>query len=120
MPVKGVNQVRKNLTGLIGNIRGDLTRKTVTEILITGQNYAVLLTPVDTSNLVNSRFMEIKNDSNGFIGRVGYTAAYAAYVHDGGEKNWQKPGSESEFLRKGFERDGKEAIQQIIKRSYKV
>lgn len=121
MPVTGVNKVNKNMSRLVGNIRGKLTRKTVTEIMIAGQQWAVLLTPIDTSNLINSRFLEVVNSSNGnFTGRVGYTAEYAKYVHDGGEKNWQKPGAEDEFLKKGFERDGKEDIEQIIKRNYKL
>ena len=122
MPVTGIDKVNKNMSRLVGKIRGEITRKTVTEIMITGQQWAVLLTPVgDTSNLINSRFLEIVNSSNGnFTGRIGYTAAYARYVHDGGEKNWQKSGAESEFLKKGFERDGKEDIEQIIKRNYKL
>lgn len=121
MPVTGVSKVNANMKKLVGRIRGEITRKTVTEIMITGQQWAVLLTPVDTSNLINSRFLEVLNSANGnFTGRVGYTAAYAQFVHDGGEKNWQKTGAESEFLRKGFERDGKEDIEQIIKRNYKL
>lgn len=122
MPTKGVDKVNQNMSRLVGKIRGELTRKTVTEIMITGQAHAVLLTPVgDTSNLINSRFLEIINSSNGnFTGRVGYTAAYAKFVHDGGEKNWQKAGAEAEFLQKGFERDGREDINQIIKRNYKL
>lgn len=41
---------------------------------------AALLTPVDTSNLINSRFVSV-NDYLGFIeGRVGYTARYARAV----------------------------------------
>ena len=120
MPVTGIDKVNKNFSKLVGKISGELTRKTVTEIMITGQAHAVLITPVDTSNLINSRFLEITNNASGFTGRAGYTAAYARFVHDGGEKNWQKAGAESEFLKKGFERDGGEDITQIIQRNYKL
>ena len=126
MPVTGIDSVNKEIGMLVGRLSGELTRKTITEVLITGQNYAVLLTPVDTSNLINSRFTQIINNADGtFTGRVGYTAAYADYVHKGLSKtgqplNFQKPGSEAEFLRKGFERDGADEIKQIIKRNYSV
>lgn len=119
MPVKGINEVNKRIKSTLNDISGDITRKTMTQVLMTGQNHSLELTPVDTSNLINSRFMQIQNFSNGFRGTVGYTANYAKYVHDGGPKNWQKLGAEDRFLEKGFEENMPE-LRQIIINGYKI
>lgn len=120
MPIRGGRDVRRNFSRVVGRIAGPLTERVVTEILIIGEGYAVNLTPVDTSNLVNSRFRQVRNSGTGTIGMIGYTAAYAAAVHDGGEKNWQKADAEDEFLKKGFERDGRADIAAHIRRSYRL
>lgn len=118
MPIKGGNNVRRKMARELRNIAGPLTEKVVTEILIIGEGYAVNLTPVDTSNLINSRYRRIQSTATGTIGIIGYTAAYAAAVHEGGPKNWQKASAEDKFLEKGFSRDGKADIAAHIKRRY--
>lgn len=120
MAIKGGNRIRSNMRQTVRNIAGAKTNKIVTEILIIGEGYAVNLTPVDTSNLVNSRYRRVTNSATGTIGLIGYTSAYAAAVHDGPERNWQKSGAEAGYLRKGFERDGKADIEAHIRRSYKL
>lgn len=119
MPVKGIDQVNRRIKSTLENIDSVVTRKVITEVLMTGQNHAVMLTPVDTSNLINSRFLQIKNTGYGFTGQAGYTANYAKYVHDGGPKNWQKIGAEDKFLEKGFEENLPE-LRQIIIDGYKI
>lgn len=116
--VKGVDKVNANIQKIVGRITTTATREAVTKALIIGQQYAVMLTPIDTAALINSRFMQVVNTATGFTGRVGYTASYAAFVHDGGPKNWQKTGAEDEFLRKGFERDGRAEIDAVIRAEY--
>lgn len=121
MPVRGIAQANRNLEQiLVKDISERKARQAITKALIIGQQYAVDLTPVDTANLINSRFTQIINTPTGFTGRVGYTANYAKFVHDGGPKNWQKPGAEDEFLRKGFERDGLEEIDAIIREEMRI
>ncbi|MDF3917517.1 hypothetical protein P3W43_01465 [Salinicola salarius] len=119
MPIKGGRNVRRNFARTVGRIAGPLTDRVVTEILIIGEGYAVNLTPVDTSNLINSRFRQVTSTTTGTKGVVAYTAEYAAAVHDGGEKNWQKAAAEDEFLAKGFQRDGRADIEAHIRRSYR-
>ena len=119
MPVKGIDQVNKRIKSTLENIDSVVTRKVITEVLMTGQNHAVMLTPVDTSNLINSRFIQIQNNGTTFKGMAGYTANYAKYVHDGGPKNWQKIGAEDKFLEKGFEENMPE-LRQIIIDGYKI
>lgn len=119
MPVRGGRNVRRNAKRHIGRIAGSQTERVVTELLIIGEGYAVDLTPVDTANLINSRYRRITNEQTGTKGLIGYTAEYAAAVHDGGPKNWQKPDAEDQFLRRGFERDGIGDIRAHIRRSYR-
>ena len=131
--------VRKALRNLMDDITGPKSEKVITQALIVGGTYADLLTPIDTGNLLRSRFREVVKSGNGWVGRYGYTAAYAAAVHgmsgklDGqprghfgktkagqefgggtGKGNYWDPNAEPEFLTKGFERDGLEKIRQII------
>lgn len=132
--------VRKNLEALTKKIAGPMSQKTVTEVLLIGGMYADLLTPIDTGNLLRSRFREITQKGNGaWTGKYGYTAAYAAAVHGASGKlkgqprehfgktragvefgggtgvgNYWDPDAEPEFLTKGFERDGLDAIKKTI------
>lgn len=141
MPLKGVKQAKAATKKLVGRIAGDLTERTVTEILIIGAGYAALLTPVDTSLLKNSQYRQVTHVFGATFGRVGYTAAYAAAVNAASGKlkgkpradfgttragqafgggtgvgTYWAPGGEPDFLRKGFERDGKDDIKAAIKR----
>ena len=116
--VKGVQQTNAALSRLVGKITTTTTHTALTKALMIGRQYATMLTPVDTSNLINSVFLRVDPSATGFTGRVGYTAAYAPFVHDDGPKNWQKPGAEDEFLKKGFERDGRAEITAALRGEY--
>lgn len=134
MPLKGVKEAKAATKALVGRIAGDLTERTVTEILIIGQGEAAVLTPVATSVLINSQFRRVTASAGGVHGRVGYTAAYAAAVNAakgtllGTETprypatlgNVWDPGAEPDFLRKGFEEKGADAIKAAIKRGMKL
>ena len=76
----------------------------VTQALILGASEASLMTPVDTSTLLNSQFRNVAKDGSKIVGTVGYTAEYAKYVHDPNVKQrFRRSTAEKEFLRKGFE-----------------
>lgn len=133
--------VRRALRNLMGDITGPRSQKVITQALIIGGMYADLLTPQDTGNLLRSRFREVTPSGNGWVGRYGYTAAYAAAVHGASGKlkgqpranfgstsfgggtgigNYWDPKAEPEFLTKGFERDGAAKIEQVIIAGMKV
>lgn len=77
----------------------------MTQALILGASEASALTPIDTSNLLNSQYRDVSQDGPKVQGRVGYTAEYAAAVHDpDNPQNFRRASAEKEFLRKGFER----------------
>ena len=76
----------------------------VTQALIIGASEASVMTPVDTSTLLNSQFRSVAKEGSKIVGTVGYTAEYAKYVHDPKVKQrFRRSTAEKEFLKKGFE-----------------
>ena len=76
----------------------------VTQALILGASEASVMTPVDTSTLLNSQFRKVDKEGSKIVGTVGYTAEYAKYVHDPNVKQrFRRSTAEKEFLKKGFE-----------------
>lgn len=76
----------------------------VTQALILGASEASVMTPVDTSTLLNSQFRRVDKEGSRIVGTVGYTAEYAADVHDPNIKQkFRRSTARKEFLRKGFE-----------------
>ena len=142
--VRGTQDVKRNMRKIVGKITGTMTEKAVTKILIAGQAASDAITPIDSGNLINSKFREVKRTTTGYRGTTGYTAEYAKWVHEMSGKlkgqprahfgktregvefgggtgvgNYWDPNAEPKFLKKGFERDAADEIQQIIKSSYK-
>ena len=128
------NTAAKGYKKLIGQIRGATTEQAVTKISIVGQANASSLTPADTNNLRNSQFRNVQATATGWSASVGYTANYALYVHEAkgtllgtatprgkaSRGNVWDPGAEPEFLRKGFEREGRQEIERILTVEYRI
>ncbi|WP_068445048.1 hypothetical protein [Providencia heimbachae] len=142
--VKGIQSVMGNINSTLQLIATQTTARVMQEISITGAAHAALLTPIDTSNLINSQYRQLSKISTGYEARVGYSANYAAAVSQmkgklkgqpredfgktqsgisfgggTGKGNYWDPNAEPDFLRKGFENAAPE-IQEIIKRAYKI
>lgn len=76
----------------------------MTQALILGASEASVMTPIDTSTLLNSQYRNVEQDGERIVGTVGYTAEYAMPVHDPDNKqNFRRASAEKEFLSKGFE-----------------
>lgn len=133
MAVKGVSKVNKNIRNKINQINNIISPRTMQQVMITGMTFVARITPIDTSNLINSQYRELTPTPKGWNGKVGYTANYAAYVNNAkgtlkgkkrtGKKskgNYWDPNAEPNFINKGFERDGKEAIEKVIRDGYKI
>lgn len=144
MTIRGIEAAKRRTTAIVGRITAN-SERAVTEVLIIGQGYAAAMTPVDTGNLINSQYREVHTGPNGIEGRVGYTAAYAAAVHEmsgklkgqprrdfgttrsgqgfgggTGQGNYWDPDAEPGFLRKAFEEDGKADIDAAIRRNMRL
>ena len=138
MAVRGLEQAIKKTNEIARDIAEVRAERGVTACLVTGQAFASMLTPVDTSFLINSQYRSVKSEKGRVIGAVGYTALYAAAVHgmsgklkgkprghfgktkDGvefgggtGNGRYWDPAAEPGFLTKGFE-DNKELIDQAF------
>lgn len=77
----------------------------MTQALVLGASEASVLTPIDTSKLLNSQYRQVRQEGSKIVGTVGYTADYALPVHDPSHpQNFRRPSAAKEFLSKGFER----------------
>ena len=97
-------RVKNDLPKFVQTTEGKMVRA-ATQMLSIGASEASVLTPIDTSTLINSQFKSVTKEGDRIVGRVGYTADYARYVHDPEVKqNFRRESAEKEFLKKGFER----------------
>jgi hypothetical protein len=119
MAVIGLQSARRKTRQLASNISVIRAERAIKAALITGSGYAAILTPVDTSFLINSRVTKIEGRGFGLLrGTLGYMANYAAAVHDPKRKQtFKKPGAEKEFLRKGFD-DNRPAIDAAVMKAF--
>jgi len=114
--VRGIRQAQQNLNALIGDIQGRKAVRAIQSALIIGSSQAALYTPIDTSTLLNSQYREVTASGTRIVGRVGYSANYAVYVHDPNiPQNFRRSTAQKEFLTKGFE-DSRDAISAAIKK----
>lgn len=132
MAVKGVSKVNRNIHRITNEIANIRTQRIIQQVMIVGMSFVAPITPRDTSTLINSQYRELKPIPKGWTGRVGYTANYAAFVNNAkgtakGKRTGKKsqgdywsPNAEPHFVEKGFERDGKQAIEQVINDGYKI
>lgn len=132
MAIKGMAQVRKNLRQqLTLAIPSDAERAMHIATSIIG-GYATLMTPVDTSNLINSQYRIVKNTGTKVVAAIGYTAKYAAAVHEkpgtlrgkgimrsSGRGNYWDPDAEPQFLSKAGD-DNLSEIDQAVERAMKL
>lgn len=114
--IKGVRQAQQNLDKLIGDIQGRKAVRALQSAMIIGSSQASLYTPIDTNTLINSQFRELNVNGTRLTGRVGYSANYAAYVHDPNiPQTFRRATAQKEFLTKGFE-DTRDIIDRTIKK----
>lgn len=95
--------------------------RAMNQVLILGASEASVLTPIRTSNLLNSqvRSVELRGDG-AVVGSVGYTADYALAVHSGTTPvTFRRATAERLFLRKGFD-NAQPSILGILKGALRV
>ncbi|CAN7597639.1 hypothetical protein LJR039_004366 [Pseudorhodoferax sp. LjRoot39] len=92
----------------------------MTQALVLGAAEASVLTPIDTSTLLNSQYRSVDKQGAKVVGTVGYTAEYAAAVHDpDNAQTFRRPSAEKEFLKEGFER-AEPNIRAVIRGAIKT
>lgn len=127
MAVRGIERVRANIKRHLNDIATTKTERAVYAVLSQGRALADTMTPIKTSNLINSGYApDITVTATRVSGHIGYTAEYAAAVHEApgtlrgqprpdGSGNYWAPRGEPKFLTKGFEQLD---VQSILKAAY--
>lgn len=108
--------------------------RTLNGVLTLGGTELATLVPRDTSTLINSQYKTVQKEGAKIVGRLGFTAEYALFVHEtsgklkgqprpkkNGRENglfWGPSDGQPEFLRKSFER-AETAIRAHIKLAMK-
>lgn len=126
MPVVGLSSIINRTKKLTLDIADKKAARAVTAGAMVGQAFAQMLTPIDTSNLINSQYRKLERIGGGFRAMVGYTAKYAFFVHQSEGKGkglprktgtkkgrYWDPDAEPKFLKKGFE-DNRKKIEQVM------
>ena len=115
--VKGIKQVSRNVNRAIDTIQDRKVVRALTVAMVVGSGRASLYTPIgDTSVLINSQFREIVVNGTRITGRVGYSANYAAYVHDPNiPQRFRRLTAQKEFLTKGFEEERSEIDRSVAR-----
>lgn len=120
MAVKGLTAARRNTKKLMADTSQRRVFRAITKVLITGAGFAAIKTPVDTSFLINGQYRTVTKAGDGYKGLIGYTAAYAAAVHDpANRQRFKKSGAEKLFLEKGFG-DNLRTLEDIFAKEMRV
>lgn len=107
-------RVINNLPAFVSQVQRNAARG-MTQALILGASEASVLTPIDTSTLLNSQYKHVDTKGSAVIGTVGYTAEYAAYVHDTQvTQTFRRASASKEFLKLGFE-NAEPNIRAVLK-----
>ena len=127
--IRGIEQAKRNLDRIIGDIQGRKVVRAIKSALLIVAPEAARMTPVAaTSNLINSQFQEMMVNGTRITGRVGYSANYAVYVHEAkgtlkgkprpasqGGGNYWDPAGEPQFLKKAGD-ETRSAVDAAIKK----
>lgn len=131
MPARGIERVRANYRRTVQKIAQPVSEGAVYAVLSQGRALADTMTPIDTSNLINSGYApQIRQERGKIVGTVGYTASYAFAVHEapgtlkgqprpGGRGDYWDPNAQPRFLVEGFDQL-KSSIPAIIKAYYRA
>lgn len=114
--VSGIRQSQAKQNALINDIQGRKAVRALQSAMLIGGAQSALCTPIDTSTLINSQFREIVVKGTRLTARVGYSANYAALVHDPAVKqNFRRTTAKKEFLKEGFE-ETRSHIDAVVKK----
>lgn len=108
---KGIDKFSANTNKKIG--------RAIYSAATTGAGISKTITPNDSANLINSQFIDVKKMVSGWSAKIGYTANYAAAVHEktgvllGNQNHWQ-PNAEPQFLSKAFDGANGDAVSKVF------
>ena len=122
--VKGLSGARNALRDAMKDVNTESEEMVV--VILQGISAATMpYVPVDTGALINSETRRTTMTTQGPIGFIEYGGQgtnargtpvqdYARFIHDGPQKNWQKPGASNLFLAKGTEDFVRDDLSRVI------
>lgn len=128
--LKGINEAIARTSQIVDEITATKVVRALKSATYIIRTESATLTPIDTSNLINSQFDTIEINGTRVTGKIGYSANYALYVHNatgklkgrpranGNGVYWQ-PGGEPKFLTKAAERT-RSLVDGVIKKEMKI
>ena len=121
MSLKGLEQVVANLNKEIKAIEGRSLAGLIRAAVVVRRSTEETppLTPIDTGNLRASWFTNTGyKGSNPFV-TLGYSSAYAVYVHEMVGAKFQRPGAGAKWFQAAFRRN-KDRILEVIKQEAQI
>ena len=110
--IDGIGDIEKNLNEAIAGIEGN-TKDGIEAAAFFIEGESKKLTSMDEGILIGSTFIAPTPDRKSFT--VGYSAEYAAAVHEMGDgTNWNRPGAENQFLEKAISRNLTKILSLIV------
>lgn len=89
--MKGLYKAQQEMEKMLNDVQGRKAVRAVTSaLLIIGVESAVMV-PMDTGTLVNSQYRDVTISGSRVLGKVGYSANYALFVHNASGKLKGKP-----------------------------
>lgn len=132
MPAKlrGIRQAVERTSQIVNEVIATKAVRALKSATYIIRTESATLTPIDTSNLINSQFDVVEINGTRITGKVGYTARYAYYVHEAsgkligkprrsGKGNYWDPEGEPKFLELAANRT-KELVYRTIRREMKL
>ena len=122
--VTGIEEANRKLEAELSRMVR-LSERFVTKSIVAISAQTLPMIPIDTSFLVNSEYRKVDKLFDGFVGKIGYGAFYAAYVHDApgtltgqpranGQSVYWGPDGEPGFLAKGVQAFIEDELDRLI------
>lgn len=132
MPAKlrGIKEAIRQTEQIVGTITAEKAVRAIKSANYIIRTEAATITPIDTSNLINSQYDTVEVSGTRITGKIGYSADYALYVHrapgtlkgkprSNGNGTYWSPGGEPQFLTKAAQRT-KDLVDGVIKKEMKL
>ena len=122
--LKGLSGAQGALNKVAGQLEG-ATEDMLTTMLMAISAQTNPFVPVDTSALINSEKRSVRKEGDKIVASISYggegtnargtpVQEYAIYVHEGPQKNWQKPGASNLFLARGTDNFLRDDLSRIM------
>lgn len=128
--LKGVEQLKRRMNAVLTKTIPQKAEKAVFVAITTGGAIARTHVPVENNILAPSEYRKVQSSGTTYIGMVGYTAEYAAAVHEAkgtlkgkprpsGRGNYWEPDAKPKFLSSAFD-DNRQDIDNVVYEAMKI